>query len=96
MTNSEQEFAKSLTDGAKRESSVEFLHIYGVESEESLKNGGFIAPHRRTSRAKSIKKDYNYVEVDDATNCALIELSGNIQVIYHQVIECLKYSHSYF
>ena len=80
LTDSEMDFAKSLADGVRHDSSADFLHIYDVESDENLKHSSSRVLNKKASRAKSIKKEYNYVEIVDGTSCGIIELTGDIQV----------------
>ena len=80
LTDSDLDFSKSLSDNSRKNSSVEFVNIYDLDTDDNPKHATSTILNRRLSKAQSAKKVYNYIEIDDGTDCGLIELSGNIQV----------------
>ncbi|XP_067933601.1 uncharacterized protein [Watersipora subatra] len=81
LTDSELDFAKSLSENEKKESTLEFRHIYDVESEDNIQHSRAKPINKQLSRSKSIKKDYNYIEVDDGSDCGFIEVGGSVQPV---------------
>lgn len=87
LTASETEFTNNMeSDKADLESTAElFINIYDTDGDVSTSHFSRAA-FKKLSRAKSLKKEIEYLEIDDGTDCGGIELSGDIQASSNWII----------
>lgn len=67
---------------SKASSSVDFINIYDVDSEETLNQAERTTVSRKPSKRKSAaaKKELSYIEVNDLSNSGHVELVGPVCV----------------